>query len=129
MGTKKQVFSEKKSVCLNAGQDKHPDIGPCDTSDKAQQWTFTQGGSIASSDGLCLAVVPQAGGGVADQFMMGNDYMVAPILGLGQRSRQVYFPVGADWTHYFSGKKYVGGTIATVDAPLDSFPLFKRGDV
>lgn len=126
--TQKQFVSEKKNVCLNAGQDNHPDIGPCDPSDKTQQWTFTQGGSIVSSKGLCLAVVPQEVGGVADQFMMGDDYMVAPILSLGQRNRQVYFPLGADWTHYFFGKKYVGGTIATVDAPLNSFPLFKRVD-
>merc|ERR1712151_277451 len=92
----------------------------------AQQWTFTPDGPIVSSEGACLAVVPQKAGGVADQFMMGDEYMVAPILGLGQRSRQVYFPSGEDWIHYFAGTKYIGGTTAPVDAPLDSFPLFKR---
>lgn len=58
--------------------------------------------------------------------MMGDDYMAAPILNLGQRSRVVYFPRGADWAHYFSGELYKGGTIANVAAPLNHFPLFRR---
>lgn len=60
------------------------------------------------------------------QYMMGDDYMAAPILNLGQRSRDVYFPKGADWVHHYTGQKYSGGTIATVDAPLENFPLFKK---
>merc|ERR1712232_211316 len=66
--------------------------------------------------------------GVADQYMMGDAYMVAPILNLRQRSREVYFPRGADWVHHFSGHKYQGGSTATIDAPLETFPLFKRKD-
>jgi alpha-D-xyloside xylohydrolase len=68
----------------------------------------------------------QAASSVADQYMMGNDYMVAPVLNLGQRSRQVYFPRGATWKHYFSGKTYVGGSTAVIEVPLDNFALFKR---
>lgn len=36
--------------------------------------------------------------GVADQYMVGDDYMAAPVLELGQRSRAVYFPRGAGST-------------------------------
>ena len=57
---------------------------------------------------------------------MGDDYMAAPVLNLGQRSRMVYFPRGADWIHHFSGQRYKGGTSATVVAPLSHFPLFRR---
>eukprot|EP00931_Biecheleriopsis_adriatica_P062213 TRINITY_DN37469_c0_g1_i1.p1 TRINITY_DN37469_c0_g1~~TRINITY_DN37469_c0_g1_i1.p1 ORF type:complete len:625 (+),score=85.41 TRINITY_DN37469_c0_g1_i1:163-1875(+) len=65
-------------------------------------------------------------GSVADQYMMGDDYMVAPVLNLGQRSRHVYFPRGATWRHYFSGKTYAGGSTAVIDVPLENFALFKR---
>jgi alpha-glucosidase (family GH31 glycosyl hydrolase) len=58
--------------------------------------------------------------------MMGDDYMAAPVLNLGQRSRNVYFPSGADWVHHYSGQKFAGGTTANVSAPLATFPLFKR---
>ena len=58
--------------------------------------------------------------------MMGDDYMAAPILNLGQRERTVYFPTGADWTHHYTSKVYKGGSTATVPAPLNEFPLFKR---
>jgi alpha-glucosidase (family GH31 glycosyl hydrolase) len=60
------------------------------------------------------------------QYMMGDDYMAAPILNLGQRSRMVYFPRGADWVHHYTDKIYRGGTIDSVEAPLDHFPLFRR---
>ena len=33
---------------------------------------------------------------------MGDDYMAAPVLNLGQRARMVYFPLGADWTHHYT---------------------------
>ena len=59
---------------------------------------------------------------------MGDGYMAAPVLVSGARERLVYFPKGAVWTHHYSGKSYEGGTTATVPAPLDSFPLFKRGN-
>lgn len=63
---------------------------------------------------------------VADQYMMGDGYMAAPILNLGQRSRKVYFPLGADWQHHYTQESYKGGTTADVAAPLAEFPLFKR---
>ena len=63
---------------------------------------------------------------VADQYMMGDRYMVAPILELGQRNRSVYFPKGASWVHFFTNETYQGGTTVTVDAPLEHFPLFAR---
>lgn len=127
--TSKALSNQKKHVCLNVGKDSHPDLAPC-TSDKTQQWAFTQGGTIESASGVgCLAVVAQTGGGnAADQYMMGDAYMAAPIFNIGQRNRQVYFPHGASWVHHFSGQRYQGGTTASINAPLETFPLFKRVD-
>ena len=61
-----------------------------------------------------------------DQYMVGRQLMAAPVYAMGARQRSVYFPSGANWTHYFTGKTYVGGTSAIVDAQLDEFPLFKQ---
>ena len=58
----------------------------------------------------------------------GDKYMVAPILQIGQRSRLVYLPNGTSWTHFFTNQSFRGGTTATVDAPLEHFPLFARDE-
>uniref|UniRef100_A0A7S3C706 Glycosyl hydrolase family 31 C-terminal domain-containing protein n=1 Tax=Haptolina ericina TaxID=156174 RepID=A0A7S3C706_9EUKA len=62
--------------------------------------------------------------GITDQYMVGRHYMAAPVYAMGQRSRAVYFPSGSNWTHYFTGEMYAGGSTAVVDAPLNEFPLF-----
>ena len=65
---------------------------------------------------------------VDDQFMFGGDILVAPVLEAGARSRTVHLPAGQDWVEVRSGKTFEGGRRVTVDAPLDSIPLFlKRG--
>ena len=52
--------------------------------------------------------------------------MAAPVLAAGARQHLVYFPVGADWQHHYTGVMYKGGTTVLVDAPLEHFPLFYR---
>ena len=65
---------------------------------------------------------------VTDQLMFGRDYLAAPIYTQGAANRTVYFPLNSGtWTHYFTNKTYAAGTTAVVGAPLDHFPLFKRG--
>lgn len=68
------------------------------------------------------------GWAVDDQYMFGSRYMVAPILSAGARERVVYFPGGEknEFSHYFTTETYVGGTTATIKAPLETFPLFVR---
>jgi alpha-glucosidase len=61
-----------------------------------------------------------------DQFMIGEDLLVAPILQPNQASRLVYLPEGV-WYDYWSGKKQKGGTMVRVDAPLEVVPMFIRG--
>ena len=38
----------------------------------------------------------------------------------------VWFPPGSDWTDYFTGKTYAGGTTQDVTTGLDSMPVFIR---
>jgi alpha-glucosidase (family GH31 glycosyl hydrolase) len=61
-----------------------------------------------------------------DQFMVGEALMVAPILSPGVTERLVYLPKGT-WYDYWTTKKYEGGTMIRVEAPLDTVPMFVRG--
>jgi len=60
-----------------------------------------------------------------DQFMIGDDLLVAPILKPDVTRRLVYLPAGS-WYDYWTNKKYAGGTMISVDAPLDTVPMFVR---
>jgi alpha-glucosidase len=61
-----------------------------------------------------------------DEFMIGDDLLVAPIVKPDVTSRLVYLP-GGIWYDYWTDKKYEGGNMIHVDAPLDSVPMFVRG--
>ena len=60
-----------------------------------------------------------------DEFMIGDDLLVAPILKPDLTRRLVYVPAGG-WIDYWTGKKYSGGTMINVEAPLDVVPIFVR---
>jgi alpha-glucosidase len=62
---------------------------------------------------------------IDDQFMIGEDLLVAPIMKPDLTRRLVYLPRGT-WYDYWTDKKHSGGTILYVDAPLDTVPLFVR---
>ena len=64
---------------------------------------------------------------IKDQFLFGDQYLVAPVTEYGQRKREVYLPAGASWTEQSTGKTYEGGRTVTADAPLDVIPVFVRG--
>jgi alpha-D-xyloside xylohydrolase len=65
---------------------------------------------------------------VEDQFLLGPDVLVAPVTELGVRERRVYLPRGVTWTDTTTGRRYVGGSRVTVDAPLERIPVFVRDD-
>jgi alpha-glucosidase len=60
-----------------------------------------------------------------DQFMIGEDLLVAPVLNPGLTRRLVYLPQGT-WYDYWTGKKFSGGTMIDVQAPLETVPMFVR---
>ncbi len=62
----------------------------------------------------------------ADQeWMLGADLLVAPVVTEGSASRRVYFPAGC-WQEVGGTKRYGGRTSATVTAPLTKLPYFRR---
>ncbi len=61
-----------------------------------------------------------------NEFMIGDDLLVAPILKPDITQRLVYLPAGI-WYDFWTNKKYPGGRMITADAPLDTVPMFVRG--
>jgi alpha-glucosidase len=63
---------------------------------------------------------------VEDQYLVGRNLLVAPVVTEGVTKRRVYFPRGDNWVDWWTGKLYEGGKDAEVDAPLSRLPLFAR---
>jgi alpha-D-xyloside xylohydrolase len=61
---------------------------------------------------------------VEDQFMFGDDILVAPIVKQSQREREVYLPKGIVWINPYSKELHEGGVSIQVKAPLASIPVF-----
>jgi alpha-glucosidase len=61
---------------------------------------------------------------IDDQFMIGEELLVAPVVRPGVVTRRVYLPEGT-WVDYWTGKKIAGGVIEAA-APLDTVPMYVR---
>lgn len=64
--------------------------------------------------------------GVTDEFLIGTDLLVAPVVHEGVTERDVYIPAGT-WFHVFTGTPYEGPAHVTVAAPIGTPPVFSRG--
>ncbi|GAA0348664.1 glycoside hydrolase family 31 protein [Bacillus horti] len=62
-----------------------------------------------------------------DQFMLGSNVIVAPVITPKTEHRVVYLPEG-EWVDYWNNDLYTGGQHHLVKAPLDKLPIFiKKG--
>ena len=67
--------------------------------------------------------------GINDQYMLGPKFLVAPVTVENATNRTLYFPKGADWLDMLGkdpSKIIKGGQSLTVDAPLDTIPVYSR---
>ena len=64
--------------------------------------------------------------GVTDQYLLGQDLLVAPALQPGQETREVLLP-GGRWRDD-RGETHEGGGAITADTPIDRIPRFRRAD-
>ena len=64
---------------------------------------------------------------VNDQFLLGPDYLVAPVTQQGATNRTVVFPAGATWVSVWNAsERVVGGVTQVVAAPLATVPAYVR---
>ena len=59
------------------------------------------------------------------QWLLGPDVLVAPVVEEGAKANDVWFPRGC-WQHPETGARFEGPRRAAVDAPLDVLPYFFR---
>lgn len=62
---------------------------------------------------------------LGDQFLWGDDMLVAPVTRDGARSWSAYLPPGA-WFDFWTHDRFEGGRGVQVEAPLNRMPLFVR---
>jgi alpha-glucosidase len=62
---------------------------------------------------------------IDDEFMLGEDLLVAPLLEEGQMRRSVYLPAG-NWTSLWDEQVYSGPGEAEIECGLENIPVFVR---
>ncbi|MEU4520219.1 TIM-barrel domain-containing protein [Amycolatopsis sp. NPDC024027] len=69
---------------------------------------------------------PAAYAAAQSEYFYGPDLLVAPVTSPGtSATTSVWFPPG-QWTDYFTGKTYAGGTTQQVTSDLGTMPVFLR---
>ena len=63
---------------------------------------------------------------VNDEYMVGSDVLVAPVIREGMKTRGIYLPKGAEWIDWWTGEKLESGKIHYLETPLERLPLFVR---
>lgn len=62
---------------------------------------------------------------IDDQYLLGPDLLVAPVLEPRRTARQLYLPAG-DWVDAWTGRALAGEQELSAEAPMDRIPLFVR---
>ncbi len=63
---------------------------------------------------------------ITDEYLWGDEVLIAPVMEQGARQRKVLFPAG-EWINYnHPSELYKGGSEAVVDAPIEELPMFVR---
>ncbi|WP_243400088.1 NPCBM/NEW2 domain-containing protein [Arthrobacter glacialis] len=61
------------------------------------------------------------------QFLLGSDYLVAPVSTNTPVRNGIVLPTGTQWVDYWSGTVYTGGQVLNgYSAPLEKLPIFVR---
>jgi len=90
------------------------------------EWTYAKrievdGRPIQRALGLAF---PELGKHPDDEYLFGDDLLVAPVITAGAVSRTVIFPAG-EWIDWWDGSVHGAGE-ETVAAPIDRLPLYLR---
>jgi alpha-glucosidase (family GH31 glycosyl hydrolase) len=61
------------------------------------------------------------------EYLYGPDVLVAPVTTPGTTATtSVWFPPGSNWTDYFTGQTYTGGTTHDITTDLGSMPVYLK---
>lgn len=60
-----------------------------------------------------------------DEFLVGENILVAPVVEQGATKRMVYLPKGT-WVDYWTKERISGGQYIIADAPIDVLPMYIR---
>ena len=63
---------------------------------------------------------------IKDQYLLGKNLLVAPVVEQHATTRKVYLPKGNGWYDYWTNVYYQGGQTIVVDTPLDTIALFVK---
>jgi len=63
---------------------------------------------------------------IGDEYMFGPALLIAPVTEQGATERKVYLPAGSDWYNFWTNERIHGGQRITVQAPIDTIPVFVR---
>lgn len=67
---------------------------------------------------------------INDEFLCGDNILVAPVLEQGAKCRMVYLPEGDNWIDYWTKEEFNGGQYIIKNTPLDICPIYvKAGTV
>lgn len=64
---------------------------------------------------------------INDQYMVGDNLLLAPILEQDKYERIAYFPKGV-WYDYFTGEKIIGGKSMIIQMPLDQTGVYVKNN-
>jgi alpha-glucosidase (family GH31 glycosyl hydrolase) len=62
----------------------------------------------------------------SDGYLWGNDFLIYPIMEAGQKTKEVYFPKGSNWAHFYTNETFAGGTTHSIKVVENSIPTFVR---
>lgn len=62
---------------------------------------------------------------INDEFLVGSNVLVAPVVNQGQRVRSIYLPEG-EWVDYWTKETVSGNHYILREAPLDLCPIYVR---
>ena len=95
-------------------------------------YVYTLAGDTWQKDGTILRTLAMdfpeddTARNVADEYLFGPAFLVAPVTTFKATSRPVYLPSGASWIEFETGKRFDGGQTIDAAAPLSRMPLFVR---
>jgi alpha-D-xyloside xylohydrolase len=95
-------------------------------------YIYTLAGDVYDSDDTMMRALvmdfagDKAVANIADEYMFGPAFLVAPVTAYKARARDVYLPSGTRWYDFQTGHAFDGGQTISAPAPLGRMPLFVR---